>query len=412
MPSISSIRGRIVFNSRGSKSIEIDVVTDGKFIGRACAPSGASVGKFEAQSFPENKPEEAISMLNANINRFVGLQAEDLLAVYDELKSIDKTDNYSKIGGSVAYALSIAAVDSAANSLGIPLFKLLKQSKPYKFPFPLGNILGGGAHAGPGTPDLQEILACPVGAENIVDALEMNFKLHRETRKVIESIDKRFTYGKGDEGAWAPNVNNDQALEIIEKAVNNCGYTLGKDMAIGIDFASSSFWNEEKQLYDYARQGIKRDTGEQIEFANRLIHDYKLIYAEDPMHEGDFESMAVLNKKNPKTLVTGDDMLVTNAGRIREAVRYGACSGAILKVNQAGSLYEALDFAKECNKNNIKIITSHRSGESVDSHISHIAIATSSRMLKSGVLGGERIAKLNELVRLIEYDLVDGMQLL
>jgi enolase len=410
MPSISSIRGRIVFNSRGSKSIEIDVVTDGKFIGRACAPSGASVGKFEAQSFPENKPEEALSMLNANINRFVGLQAEDPLAVYDALKSIDKTDNYSKIGGSVAYALSIAAVDSAANSLGIPLFKLLKQSKPYKFPFPLGNILGGGAHAGPGTPDLQEILACPVGAENIVDALEMNFKLHRETRKVIESIDKRFTYGKGDEGAWAPNVNNDQALEIIENAVNNCGYTLGKDMAIGIDFASSSFWNEEKQLYDYARQGIKRDTGQQIEFANRLIHDYKLIYAEDPMHEGDFESMAVLNKKNPKTLVTGDDMLVTNAGRIREAVRYGACSGAILKVNQAGSLYEALDFAKECNKNNIKIITSHRSGESVDSHISHIAIATSSRMLKSGVLGGERIAKLNELVRLTEYDLIAEMQ--
>jgi enolase len=410
MPSISSIRGRIVFNSRGSKSIEIDVVTDGKFIGRACAPSGASVGKFEAQSFPENKPEEALSMLNANINRFVGLQAEDPLAVYDALKSIDKTDNYSKIGGSVAYALSIAAVDSAANSLGIPLFKLLKQSKPYKFPFPLGNILGGGAHAGPGTPDLQEILACPVGAENIVDALEMNFKLHRETRKVIESIDKRFTYGKGDEGAWAPNVNNDQALEIIENAVNNCGYTLGKDMAIGIDFASSSFWNEEKQLYDYARQGIKRDIGEQIEFANRLIHDYKLIYAEDPVHEGDFESMAVLNKKNPKTLVTGDDMLVTNAGRIREAVRYGACSGALLKVNQAGSLYEALDFAKECNKNNIKIITSHRSGESVDSHISHIAIATSSRMLKSGVLGGERIAKLNELVRLTEYDLIAEMQ--
>ena len=410
MPSISSIRGRIVFNSRGSKTIEIDVVTDNKFIGRACAPSGASVGKFEAQSFPENKPEEALSMLNANINRFLGLQAEDLQAVYDALRSIDKTDNYSKVGGSVAYALSIAAVDSAANSLGIPLFKLLKQNKPYKFPFPLGNILGGGAHAGPGTPDIQEILACPVGAENIIDALEMNFKLHRETRNVIESLDKRFTYGKGDEGAWAPNVNNDQALEIIEKAVRNCGYTLGKDMAIGIDFASSSFWNEEKQLYDYARQGIKRDTGEQIEFANRLIQDYKLIYAEDPMHEGDFESMAVLNKKNPNTLITGDDMLVTNAGRLREAVKYGACSGAILKVNQAGSLYEALDFAKECKKNNIKIITSHRSGESTDSHISHIAIATSSKMLKSGVLGGERIAKLNELVRLIEYDLIAEMQ--
>ncbi|MFL6479214.1 MAG: enolase C-terminal domain-like protein [Nitrososphaera sp.] len=412
MPSISSIRSRIVYNSRGTKTIEIDVVTDGKFIGRACAPSGASVGKFEAQSFPENKPEEALSMLNANIDRFVGLQAEDLRAVYDRLRSIDKTDNYSEVGGSVAYALSIAAVDSAANSLGIPLFELLKPTKPYKFPFPLGNVLGGGAHAGPGTPDLQEILACPVGAQNIFDALDMNFKIHRETRKVIESIDKRFTYGKGDEGAWAPNLNNDQGLEVIEKAVNNCGYTMGKDMAIGIDFASSSFWNEEEQLYEYRRQGIKRDTGEQIEFANMLIRDYKLIYAEDPVQEDDFESMALLTKKNPRTLVTGDDMLVTNAGRVREAVKYGACSGAILKVNQAGSLYEALEFAKECDKNNIKVITSHRSGESVDSHISHIAVATNSKMLKSGVLGGERIAKLNELVRLTEYDLIEGMNII
>jgi enolase len=140
MPSISSIRGRIIFNSRGSKTIEIDVVTDGRFTGRACAPSGASVGKFEAQSFPENRPEEALSMLNANINRFVGLQADDLQAVYDALRSIDRTDNYSKVGGSVAYALSIAAVDSAAKALDIPLFKLLKPSKPNEFPYPLGNI--------------------------------------------------------------------------------------------------------------------------------------------------------------------------------------------------------------------------------------------------------------------------------
>jgi enolase len=409
MPSITSIHARLVFNSRGSKTIEIDIITDEKFLGRACAPSGASVGKFEAQSFPENKPEEALSMLKANINVFIGLPAEDVQAIYDALRSIDNTDNYSKMGGSVAYSLSIAAVDSAAKALNIPLFKLLKPDKPYHFPFPLGNILGGGAHAGPGTPDLQEILACPVGADSILQALEMNFKLHQETRKVIESIDHRFTFGKGDEGAWAPNANNEQALEMVEKAVRNCGYTLGKDMAMGIDFASSSFWNEETQLYDYARQGIKRDTGEQIEFANRLIRDYKLLYTEDPVHEDDFASMAELNKKNPKTLITGDDMLVTNTGKVKEAIEYGACSGAILKVNQAGSLYEALNFAKECKKNNIGIITSHRSGESVDSHISHIAIATNSKMLKSGVLGGERIAKLNELIRLREYDLIEGM---
>ena len=409
MPSITAARSRIVFNSRGTRTIEIDVTTDNKFTGRACAPSGASVGKFEAQSFPDNKAENALAAFNANSNKFVGLQAENLKAIFDVLKSIDRTDNYSKIGGSVAYALSIAAVDSAAKALGVPLFKLLNPAKPYRFPFPLGNILGGGAHAGPGTPDIQEILACPVGARGIVEALEMNFKLHAETRKVIESIDRRFTYGRGDEGAWAPNVDNDRALEIVEKAIKNCGYTLGSDMAMGIDFASSSFWDEKNGVYDYARQGVKRNIGEQIEFASRLMRDYKLAYAEDPVHEGDFESMAILTKKNQKVLVTGDDMLVTNAGKVTEAVKYGACSGAILKVNQAGSLYDAMEFAKECKKNGIRIITSHRSGESVDSHISHIAVATGSKMIKTGVLGGERVAKLNELVRLTEYDLIEGM---
>src|SRR5215510_1739733 len=193
MPIITSIRGRIVFNSRGSKTIEVDIMTDGKFMGRACAPSGASVGKLEAQSFPQNKPEEALHTLNDNINKFVGLEAENRQQVYDVLKSIDKTDNYSKVGGSIAYAVSIAAVESAANALDVPLFELLKPNKPYKFPRPLGNVLGGGAHAGPGTPDVQEILVCPLGAKNIMEALEMNFKVHFETRKVIEFLDKRFT---------------------------------------------------------------------------------------------------------------------------------------------------------------------------------------------------------------------------
>jgi enolase len=409
MPSITSLRGRILFNSRGSKTIEVDVVSDNRFVGRACAPSGASVGKLEAQSFPDNKAELALARLNENKKKFIGLQAEDMKSVFDAIRKIDKTDNYSQIGGSVAYALSIAAVDSASKALGVPLFKLLKPRKPYHFPFPLGNILGGGAHAGPGTPDIQEILACPVGAKTIIQALEMNFKLHAETRKVIEGIDERFTYGRGDEGAWAPNVDNDRALEIVEEAVRNCGFTLGRDMAIGIDFASSSFWDEKTNTYNYSRQGITRDTGEQIDFANKLMRDYKLVYAEDPVHEGDFESMAVLTKDNPKTLVTGDDMLVTNASMVRKAKKFGACSGAILKVNQAGTLYDAMEFAKECASSNIKLITSHRSGESTDSHISHIALATGSKMLKSGILGGERVAKLNELVRLLEYDLIEGM---
>jgi len=409
MPSITSLKARIIFNSRGSKTIEIDVISDSKYLGRACAPSGASVGKHEAQSFPDDNPEKALDVFKSNSKKFVGLDAEDPKAIFDVLRNIDSTETYSKIGGSIAYALSIAAIESAAKALDVPIFKVLKLTKPYRYPFPLGNILGGGAHAGPGTPDIQEFLICPIGARNIMEALEINFTVHKQVRKVIESIDKRFTYGRGDEGAWAPNVNNDEAFEILEKAVKNCGFTLGNDVSLGIDFASSSFWDEKKKAYNYARQGIIRDTEEQIDFANDLINKYKLIYSEDPVHEEDFQSMAIITKKNPQCIVTGDDMLVTNANRIEEAAKYKACSGAILKVNQTGTLYDAMQFADVCRRNNVKIITSHRSGESVDSHISHIAIATNSKMLKSGVLGGERIAKLNELLRVGEYDLIEGM---
>jgi enolase len=409
MPSITALKGRIVFNSRGSKTIEIDVVTDKKFFARACAPSGASVGKHEAQSFPNDDSKKALEVFTTNAKKFVGLDAEDPRVIFDALRSIDNTEMYTKIGGAVAYALSIAAIDSAAEALNVPMFKLLKPRKPYKFPFPLGNILGGGAHAGPGTPDIQEFLVCPIGAKSIIEAIEMNFELHKELCKVIESIDKHFTYGRGDEGGWAPNVNNDQALELIEKAVKNCGFSLGKEISIGIDLASSSLWNEKKKIYDYVRQGIVRNTQEQIDFADDLIREYKLIYLEDPVHEEDFESMAIITKRNPKCMVTGDDMLVTNTRRVKEAAKSKVCSGAILKVNQTGTLYDAMKFAEECTKNNIRIITSHRSGESLDSHIAHIAIATGSKMLKSGVLGGERIAKLNELLRLMEYDLIEGM---
>jgi enolase len=409
MPSITALKGRIVFNSRGSKTIEVDVVTDKKFFARACAPSGASVGKHEAQSFPNDDFKKALEVFTANAKKFVGLDAEDPRVIFDALKSIDNTEMYTKIGGAVAYALSIAAIDSAAKALNVPMFKLLKPRKPYKFPFPLGNILGGGAHAGPGTPDIQEFLVCPIGAKSIIEAIEMNFEVHKELCKVIESIDKHFTYGRGDEGGWAPNVNNDQALELVEKAIKNCGFSLGKEISIGIDLASSSLWNEKKKIYDYVRQGIVRNTQEQIDFADDLIRGYKLIYLEDPVHEEDFESMAIITKRNPKCMVTGDDMLVTNTRRVNEAAKSKVCSGAILKVNQTGTLYDAMKFAEECTKNNIRIITSHRSGESSDSHIAHIAIATGSKMLKSGVLGGERIAKLNELLRLTEYDLIEGM---
>ncbi|MDW0157116.1 MAG: enolase C-terminal domain-like protein [Nitrososphaeraceae archaeon] len=409
MPLISSLKGRIVFNSRGSKSIEIDVITDNKFLGRASAPSGASVGSHEVPSFVDNNPELTLKTFESNMAKFIGVDASDSKTIFEILKSLDTSNNFSRIGGSVAYALSIAAAASASLSLDVPLFAMLNDQGPYRFPYPLGNIVGGGSHAGPGTPDIQEVLVCPMGARTIMEALETNFNIHKEVRMVLEKIDKKFTYGRGDEGAWAPNVNNDEAVSIVAQAVENAGLRLGRDVALGIDFASSSMWDSTRKIYDYSRQGLVRNTEEQIGFVEDLIKNYHLIYAEDPVNEDDFESMALLTKRIKNCLITGDDMLVTSTERVHEACKYGACNGAILKVNQAGTLHNALDFADNCTKNNIKIITSHRSGESIDAHISHIAIATSSKMIKTGVVGGERVSKLNELLRLSEYDLIKGM---
>ena len=409
MPIITDIISRLIYNSRGNKTIEVDIISDDKFLGRASSPSGASVGKHEAQSFKENSPEKSLEELNKNLSKFIGIESHDTRAVYDVLKNIDNSENYGKIGGSVAYAISLASVESASKALNVPLFRLLKPVGDYKFPYPLGNILGGGSHAGPGTPDIQEYLICPIGASNIIEAIEINIRVHKQLKTILEKLDNNFTYGRGDEGAWAPNLNNDQAIEVVEQAISDSGYNSGKEVAIGIDFASSSFWNETTQSYDYLRQGLVRSTNEQIDFVNDLIDKYHLIYVEDPVHEEDFEGMSIINKNHPECLITGDDMLVTNKKRVKESIKYNSCSGAILKVNQAGSLYEALEFVNECNKNDIKLITSHRSGESIDSHIAEIAVATSSKLLKTGVIGGERVAKLNQLVRLAEYDLIKGM---
>lgn len=409
MATITDLYSRIIFNSRGSETIEIDVITDGKHLGRAASPSGASVGTLECQLFPMNSPQRAIEFFEENKSKFVGVTADDPEALHSIMKEVDPSPSYSKLGGSIAYALSIASVDSAANAAHLPLFKLLNKNGPYRFPFPLGNVLGGGAHAGPGTPDIQEVLVLPIGASNIVEALKMNFKVHSEVRNIIEKYDTKFTYGRGDEGAWAPNVSNDEALQITEKAIGNAGFDLGRNVAMGIDFASSSLWNDKAEKYDYSRKGNALSPGEQIDYVNNLIKSYKLLYVEDPVNEEDFSGMSLLTNANPGCFVTGDDLLVTNISRLVYASKLKACSGAILKVNQAGSLYDALLFANGCRREGVGIITSHRSGESTDSHIAHISIATGSKMIKTGVVGGERIAKLNELLRIKEYGLIEGM---
>ena len=409
MAKITSIEGRILYNSRGSKTVEVDVTSDNNFLGRVCAPSGASVGKYEAVSFLNGKPEESLRILNENSEKFIGLESSDLKQIHDILKKIDNTENYSGIGGALAFAVTIASMESAAKASNQPLFQTLSSESSFKFPFPLGNILGGGAHAGPGTPDIQEILICATGSKTIEDAIKTNLAVHKELQKILLKEDPNFTNGRGDEGGWAPKLKNHEALEVSAKACENLGYTLGKEVSLGVDFASSTQWNEEKQKYVYDRAGFENSTGEQIDFAADIIDKFKLIYAEDAVHEEAFDDMSELTSKFPNTLVTGDDLTVTNKNILAKAIEKKSCNAAILKVNQAGSLFDALEFADLANQNNIRLITSHRSGESTDSQISHIGLATKSKMLKVGVVGGERVAKLNELLRLSEHDLIRGM---
>ena len=409
MTRITSIKGRIIHDSRGNKTIEVDIISDDQFLGRTCAPAGASVGKNEAISFPEGKPEESLRILNENSKKFLELDPNDLKIIDDTIKSIDNTSNFSKVGGALAYAVTIAAMESAAKALGKPLFELISEQNSYRFPIPLGNLLGGGAHAGPGTPDIQEILISATGAKTIRDAIETNFTVHKELRKEIEKTDSSFTNGRGDEGGWAPKCDNEKALELCARTCENLGYTLGKEVSLGVDFASSTQWNEKKQKYVYERAGFENTPEQQIEFTSSIIEKYKLNYAEDAVHEEAFEDMSKLTSKFPNTMITGDDLIVTNEGKLKQAISMGSCNAAILKVNQAGSLFDALEFAKVANDNNIKLITSHRSGESIDSHITHIGIGTNSKLLKIGIVGGERVAKLNELIRLSEHDLIQGV---
>ncbi len=201
-------------------------------------------------------PELTIRNFNSIKNKFIGIDSADLKNLHNVIKTVDPSDNYSNIGGSVAYALSIASVDSAAKAMNIPFYKVLNPKlEKISFPYPLGNVLGGGAHAGPGTPDLQEFLICPVKSLSISEAISLNSQIHKEVKKSIEKIDSKFTYGKGDEGGWAPAIVNDLAIELVENAIIQCGYDPKKEIRMGIDFASSSMWDTDKKVYDYQAGG-------------------------------------------------------------------------------------------------------------------------------------------------------------
>lgn len=401
MSKITGLKVRPAFTSRGDQTIEAEIFVEGGY-GRATSPVGASAGIHEAVHLPKGGAEVAINRILSKKDRLIGLDASDLKAVSEVLKEIDGTENFSNIGGASAYALTVAAAEAGANSKGIHLYELLIRGERPRIPLPLGNVLGGGKHAGRGSPDIQEFLVVALGAPNIYDAIKANILVHKKVRELIEERDPSFSGGKGDEGAWAPRMTDEEAFETVYKAVEVVSKEVGFKIGFGVDVAASSLWKEGK--YVYGRKGKTLTTEEQIGYIKELIDRYELVYVEDPLNEEDFDGFSRLTKEVNKAVIVGDDIFVTNVRRLEKGIRVGAGNGVILKVNQIGTLYDASMFADLARRNGYRIITSHRSGDTWDPHLAHIAIGMGSWLIKTGVVGGERMSKLMELYRIWEAD--------
>jgi enolase len=399
---IEEVRARKLFNSRGQETIEVDIVTTDGF-GSAAAPAGASKGKAEVVSYPRNGVDEALEKLeDLIIPELVGMDAEEQKEIDNVLHEIDGTKNFSNIGGNTVFAISVANAEAAATSYDLPMFQYLSGYLANELPYPLGNVLGGGKHALGKTTDIQEYLVIPFKARCFVEAATANFMAHEKIGALLRKTDHNFTGGTGDEGAWAPNIENEKALKIVAQACEEVSSELDIECRPGLDVAASSFWNPKENIYFYSMEGKKRDSGEQLEFILRLIEEYNLAYVEDAFDEDDYESFAELTKKAKDCLICGDDLFVTNRERLAKGIKMDACNSLIIKTNQIGTLTDAWETTRLAKGAGYIPIMSHRSGETTDAHLAHLAVGFSCPVIKCGVVHGERVAKINELIRIEE----------
>ncbi len=394
---IEDVRARKVLDSRGNWTIEVDVITD-YAIGRCAAPSGASTGKYEARAFPDGGVEKAIVEVEETIApELRGMDSINQEEVDRTLHEIDGTDNFSSIGGNTAVAVSLANAKAAAASHGLPLFQFLGGNFSCELPYPLGNVIGGGAHASNST-TIQEFLVIPVGARDIAEAICTNAEVHKKLR---DELTKRCgNLGKGDEGAWAPAMSDEEALQALTRVCDLVEQETGVKLCLGLDVAASQFWNEKKQRYVYG-DGRELTPEQQVEYIASLIEDYQLYYVEDPVQEEDFETFAELTSR-VRALICGDDLYVTNVDRLRRGIQRSSTNAVLIKPNQCGTLTDTFKAIKLAMNEKLVPVISHRSGETTDETIAHLAVAFSIPIIKTGVIGGERIAKLNELIRIAE----------
>jgi len=392
-----------VLDSRGRPTIEVEVETSLGGIGRYSAPSGASVGVHEAAAFPKGGIDEALKLLKEVVSpRLIGVDASDQRGVDELLKEVDGTSSFAKLGGSLAIACSVAVAKAAASSFCLPLYRWLGGAMAYRIPAPLGNVLGGGKHAAAKSLDVQEVLVFPLNASTALEAVLANSEVHRRLPPRIARADPYFAGGKTDEGAWVARLSVKQALTIVRDVCDEVAAETGCRMGMGVDLAASSLWDPKSKVYRYEAEGVTRTSEEQLAFVEELINTFDLLYVEDPFHEEDFDSFAELTRRFPSCMVCGDDLFATNIQRLHRGLEAGAANAIIIKPNQVGTLTDTFEAASLAKSRNYVIVASHRSGETEDEALAHIAMALSAPLIKTGVVGGERIAKLNELIRIAE----------
>ena len=401
MPPVEGITGRKILDSRGNPTVEIDLRAGVR--ARVAAPSGASTGTHEASAWPSGGVDEALRLLRSDVAPAVrGLDAADQKGFDARLRQIDGTSNFARIGGNLAVAVSLANARAAARAAGQSLFRYLGGPGSKTLPFPLGNVIGGGKHAVGGT-TIQEVLVVsqsPSPTKNVF----ANARVHR---LVKEALMKRFPdepLGRGDEGAWVAAIADEDAVALLRDTCRDVEKEVGFAVRPAIDFAASEYFAEGG--YRYPDRTLSR--GEQIDFVIRLAKEYGLFSVEDPLDEEDYEGFAEVTKAvGSRCTVIGDDIFVTNPERLRRGIELRASNAILIKPNQIGTLSETRATVEMAREAGWATVVSHRSGETTDDTIAHLAVAFGSLGIKTGTVGGERIAKLNELIR-IEEELHGG----
>jgi len=407
MTTIVDIYAREILDSRGNPTVEVEVELADGTVGRAAVPSGASTGQHEAVELRDGDKSRYLGkgVLQAvkNVNEvlspeLVGMDATDQVAIDMTMIELDGTPNKSKLGANAILGVSLAVAKAAATSLGLPLYQYIGGCNAKTLPVPMMNILNGGKHADNNV-DIQEFMIMPVGAQTFAEALRIGAEVFHSLKKVLAG--KGMNTAVGDEGGFAPNLkSNEDAIAAIIEAIQTAGYEPGKDVMIALDVASSELFRDG--LYHFDGEGVVRDTDQMIEFYQGLLNKYPIISIEDPLSEDEWDGWKKLTETlGSRVQLVGDDLFVTNTDRLSRGIRSGVANAILVKVNQIGTLTETLEAIEMAKKAGYAAVISHRSGETEDTTIADIAVATNVGQIKTGAPSRtDRVAKYNQLLRI------------